>query len=349
MNILYGVASEGMGHAIRSKPVIEHLSKNNKVLVLSDRGAFDLLKKYFQAKKIENLYIKYSNEKVSYFRTFLYNFIRFPKIIFKNKSTLLKEVKEFSPDIVISDFDPITAYYASINKIPLIYINNQHIATNTEVTKEGSFLSRNLTNLVINLFSPQANRYFITTFFYPKIKDNKTTLVPPIVREEVIKAKSKEGKHILIYLRKSYNYDFEKIKQDLKGVNERFIVYGLDIEKKEGNITFKKFSDKGIIKDLEECKGIISGAGFTIISEALYLKKPILALPVKKQQEQLLNSVYLKRLGYGDYSFSLNKEVIVNFIKNLQDYQKKVKKYQSEDNKKLFSLLDKEINKYKRK
>lgn len=345
MKILYGVASEGMGHAIRSKPIIEHLSKNNEVLVLTDRKAYNLLSKNFNTKKIENFYLVYNKEKVNFILTILYNTIRSPKIILKNSKIILNVIKNFKPDIVISDFDPITSYYGFISRKPLIYINNQHISKNTKVIKPGNFLSRLLSNSIIALFSPSADYYLITTFFYPETRNNKTFLFPPILRKEILEAKSKKGKHILVYLRKN---DGSVIKL-LRGLDKKFIVYGLDKEFKERNITSKNFSEKEFIKDLESCKGVIANGGFTFLSEALYLHKPILTVPFEKQYEQILNAVYIKKLEYGEHTKKLTKEEITNFIKNIKLYNRRLKEYKREDNSKIIKKLDEIIETYKKK
>jgi uncharacterized protein (TIGR00661 family) len=91
---------------------------------------------------------------------------------------------------------------------------------------------------------------------------------------------------------------------------------------------------------LSACKAVIANGGFTLISEALYLKKPILSIPVKKQFEQILNAIYLERLGYGMYSKETNKENILRFSKNIQKYKKNLNKYNRYDNRESLKKID---------
>ena len=46
---------------------------------------------------------------------------------------------------------------------------------------------------------PRADRYLITTFFHPPIRKKRTTLVPSILRPEILAARSESGAHLLVY------------------------------------------------------------------------------------------------------------------------------------------------------
>ena len=47
--ILYGVISIGLGHAIRSKVIIDHLKKkHHKVLIITSHGTYDYYKKIYE-------------------------------------------------------------------------------------------------------------------------------------------------------------------------------------------------------------------------------------------------------------------------------------------------------------
>ncbi len=59
------------------------------------------------------------------------------------------------------------------------------------------------------------------------------------------------------------------------------------------------FWEAGFIADLASCRGVIAAGGFTLMGEAVYLKRPMLAVPLEGQFEQILNARYLDKLGYG--------------------------------------------------
>ena len=94
---------------------------------------------------------------------------------------------------------------------------------------------------------------------------------------------------------------------------------------------------------------MITNGGFTLIGEALHLGKPILSVPVKQQFEQILNAIYLERLGYGEYHKFLNKKIITDFLSKLENYRENIKSYKKQDNSKIFKEIDELVERYSKK
>jgi uncharacterized protein (TIGR00661 family) len=113
---------------------------------------------------------------------------------------------------------------------------------------------------------------------------------------------------------KDYDYLIEKLKE----LNEEFVVYGIKNRKDEENLKFKK--PETFLQDLAECKAIISTAGFTLTSEAIYLKKPLFAVPLRRHYEQYFNAKYVRENGFGDFSEKPTSEELMNFLGRLDDY-----------------------------
>ena len=105
-----------------------------------------------------------------------------------------------------------------------------------------------------------------------------------------------QGDHVLVYA----TGGFESLLSVLAEFRrETFLVYGYERTGSEGRLQFKPFSREGFLIDLASAKAVIATAGFTLISEALYLRKPYFALPMQGQFEQQLNAFQLQSLGYG--------------------------------------------------
>jgi uncharacterized protein (TIGR00661 family) len=121
---------------------------------------------------------------------------------------------------------------------------------------------------------------------------------------------------------------------------EQFLVYGYDREGTDGVLVFRPFSKDGFLRDLAGAKAVIATAGFTLISEALCLKKPYLALPMKGQFEQELNAFQLDRLGYGKGASELHPETIGDFLYRLPDYESRLEEYAPGDNRAIKEKLD---------
>jgi uncharacterized protein (TIGR00661 family) len=248
---------------------------------------------------------------------------------------------KFKPDVVITDFEPVSCYAALLLNKKCISIDNQHII-NTKLNIKTNPIKQFVLWLVIKSVIPKANHRLVTTFFYPPVHKKRTHLFPTINRKEILDAKSKKGSHILVYQTSKSN---KKLLPSLRQLPHSFVVYGFDKEKTIGNVHFRKFDEKGFIKDLSTSKAVITNGGFTVIGEALHLQKPILSVPVKRQVEQIINAVYLERMGYGKCYKHTNKRNIQEFLSNLNQYQKNVKKYKPQDNSKIIAHLNQILQK----
>ena len=182
----------------------------------------------------------------------------------------------------------------------------------------------------------------ISSFLAKVLCTNNVFLFPPIIRKEIQKATLKEKNHIVVY---QTSKSYKKLIPTLKQTKYNYIFY-TDKNKKEKNIQFKKFSEKEFIKDLASCKAIITNGGFGLISEAIYLKKPILSIPIKKQFEQIFNALTITRLGYGEFYLDISKESITHFINSLPKYKKQLNKNKNNNNDKIIAKIEKLITTY---
>ncbi len=325
MKIAYGVCGEGNGHATRALPVIQFLRKNHELRVIAGGKA-----KAYLSKPVNNLVssisfrIVYKNNGVDLFATLLYNILRLPLHIYSFFKVLFF-LKKWRPDIVISDFDYITNWVAHVLAIPLISFDNEMIMTRSETEMPSG--AENLffkAKLAIHLTTPHAHKYLVTSFWNPENVSLNTTIVEPILREAVLSAKSISGNHILVYQTSNSN---TQLKQDLANLPFSFIIYALDGKGWSKNCVWKKFSAKKFISDLASCQGVITNGGFTLITEALHLGKPVLSIPVQGQFEQILNAYYIQNLGYGLTSNMLTPELMFSFVKHLPEFRKNIAKY----------------------
>ncbi len=188
---------------------------------------------------------------------------------------------------------------------------------------------------------PGCEHYLISTFFFPQVKKPRTSLHPPILRPEILAAKSEPGEHLLVY---QTSTSYAELPEVLKGTGLPCKVYGFrrDLEAPvvEGNLTYMPFSESGFIDDLRTARAVVAGGGFTLMGEAVYLHKPMLAVPVKKQFEQVLNARYLEYEGYGMYAEQLGPEVLEAFLAKVPEYQRRLDDWRQDGNTELFAKLD---------
>src|SRR5215469_15596342 len=338
-NILYGVNGEGSGHSSRAREVISHLQdQRHRVHVASfDRGLRNL-KDDFEVTEIGGLRLAYVHNRVRYGKTVLGNLLNVPQAA-RSIRALERKANGWNLDLVITDFEPITCHLGHKLGLPIIAIDNQHLLTDTEITYPREYRREaTATKLVTKMMTPHADAYLVISFFRPKIKPRrkKTFLFPPILRAEVLQTKATEGDFVLVYVTSVA----DELASVLKRVRQRFICYGFNREGRVGNLEFRKPSLDGFLRDLGNCRAIVANAGFSLISEALYLGKPYLAWPVKRQFEQIFNAFYIGETGYGAYWEDLNKERVESFLFNLGEYRKNLAGYPREDNSAILGKFD---------
>jgi UDP:flavonoid glycosyltransferase YjiC (YdhE family) len=84
----------------------------------------------------------------------------------------------------------------------------------------------------------------------------------------------------------------------------------------------------------------VANGGFTLMGEAVYLRKPMLSEPVGKQFEQVLNARYLQSLGYGLHAEAITAGALSAFIERLPDYEQALAAYSQDGNRDLLRKLD---------
>jgi uncharacterized protein (TIGR00661 family) len=343
-NILYGVNGEGSGHSTRAKEVITHLiGRGHTVHIVSfDRGLANL-RKDFPVTEIFGWRLAYVNNQVRYRRTLTKNLLAAPKAA-ASIALLKRLIDEQSIDLVITDFEPLSSHAGRRKRLPVLSIDNQHTMTNTDVTYPRQYRREaSATKMVTRLMVPHANAYLATSFFNAKITKPNTFLFPPILRECILTAVPREGEHILAYVT-SPAPALEKL---LASVRAPFIAYGFNREGKQANVTYRKPSLDGFLTDLTSAKAIVANAGFSLVTEALHLAKPYLAIPVEHQFEQIFNAYWLEKSGYGAFwGDGLNKERVESFLYNLPHFREKLSAYPRQGNGALLAKLDALIEEY---
>jgi len=340
MRILYGVAGEGFGHSSRALSIADYLEKKGQeVIILTYGQAYKVLKKRFKVFRVRGFHLKYRKSVLHKRKTVGYNIKHFSQN-FLGWRRFNKLMREFKPDLCISDMEPIVPVLRNWYKLPLICIDNQHRLTNLDIKVPKKYYSDFLlAKGVTDAFVKKADYFIVTSFSRARIKKKNTILVPPIIRESVRKIKGGYGKKILVYLNKKDRH----VLNILKKVNEKFVIYGYEKKKRKGNLEFR--TRESFLQDLRDCKAIIATAGFTLLSEAIFLNKPYLALPLKGQFEQMLNALFLKKAGFGDYTEYLTEKDIIYFLYNLEKYKKNLRVYLP-DYDRLFKVLDKVLREF---
>ena len=344
--IFYSVCGEGMGHAIRSSVIIEHLKEKYDVYVFSSERAYTFLaSKFDNVFEIGGFNTVYENNVVRTKKTFFKAVKANPTNLKEGYNVLYKECRRVKPNIIISDFENYAGMLSKLMNIPLISLDNIHMLTQCEYDYPPHHRADMLTaKAVTKAYILRPKRHIITSFFFPPLKHpHMTALYPPVLREQIRQLKVENGDYVLVYQTAESSLN---LMEELKKLDEKFIVYGFNKDEVDENLTYREFNDDLIFEDMRKAKAIIVNGGFTMISEAIYLKKPIYSTPAHKNFEQILNGFYVEKLGYGEYHDDLDVEKIKKFLSKLDVYQENLNKVEPWTNDAILKDLDESIEKY---
>jgi uncharacterized protein (TIGR00661 family) len=344
VKILYGVSGEGMGHAMRSAVVAGHLfSRGHDLQFVSSPGrALAYLEKRWPGRTVSVSGLTYEIERnqIRPMATLVSNLTRQMSALPEH---LLSVLQVRRPDVVISDFDPWTARYANFFRIPLLAIDNIHFMNRFRHPTSVVNRDRQAAVLMLPVVSgmvPDARRYLITSIVKAEPLEPNTSLFHPVLRPEILSVEKADGNHVCCYF--NDRFDPAVLEQLQAFPSTEFHVYGLKESQSVGNVTVYPMSD-GFIRDMATSKAVIGGAGFTLMSEAVFLGKPLLAVPFSMHFEQLLNANYLELLGFGERANGLDAVTIGRFLGNVPRYRERLRGYHHDENARLFSAVDWEL------
>ncbi len=345
--IFYSLCGEGLGHAIRSAVVIEYLIREGYDLIVfaSDRAYQYLSNKFDNVYEIGGFNTVYENNRARYKKTFVYNMKDVPSDLKNNINKMYKLARKFKPDLIISDFEFYANLLSHILRIPLLSIDNMHVITEAKYDSPSKYAKDKIfAEAVVHAFIQRADRTLIYSYFYPPLKNEDTTkYVNPILRDEIYALKPRKGKHVLVYQTSDSNDDLIELMK--KNPEVDFIVYGFHKDERDENVLFRSFQEKQLFNDFKDAKCVITNGGFSFITEALQLEKPVLSIPVNKQYEQILNAMFIERLGYGEHHDHINQNVLDNFLENIEVYRKNIRENynKTSDNRETLETLKESI------
>jgi uncharacterized protein (TIGR00661 family) len=346
MKVLYGVVGEGMGHAMRSRVVLEHLVESgHDVHVMASQRAVDYLSKHLASvHRIHGLHIVYADNRVRWGKTLWSNLLAGTLALPGQVRAYFDLIEKFRPKVVVSDFESWTHLYAKTHGLHAFSVDNIQMINRCAHPKDVVKIDRfgfETARAIVKAKLPRADHYLITTFYYPKIRKKRTSLYPPILRPEILSAVPTEGEHLLVYQTAEGN---DALANALAGTGLECRIYGMrrgiSEEQVEGKLRYRPFSEAGFIDDLRTARAVVAGGGFTLMSEAVYLRKPMLALPVAGQFEQILNAAYLEREGYGRHARTLDEHTLSEFLMALPECKRKLAKYSQDGNRLVLAALD---------
>ena len=283
MKIFYAIQATGNGHISRAVQLYPYLKKF---------GAVDFFMSGNNASLNVDIPIKYKSKGCSlhYSKCGGLDYWEIAKNI--NPLQMYRDAKALplsDYDVVINDFDSVTALASKIQKVKSVQFGHQ-ASFKSKLTPRSE--NNNLMGeLVLQKYAP-ATKYLGLHF-----KEYDTFIHPPIIKDDIVNATPTDLNHISVYLP---SFDKDCLETAFRKVSDvPFHWFVNDIKKPYtvGNITYFPVNQKLFNDSLITSHGIITGGGFETPAEALYLNKKVLSIPIQKHYEQECNAAALKLLG----------------------------------------------------
>lgn len=302
MRILYAIQGTGNGHLTRAKEIIP---------ILQQKGDLDILVSGNENNLELGFEIKYQLKGLNF--TFGkkggIDFLASLKKI--NLSRFYKEIKNLSIkdyDLVINDFEPVSAWAAKLNNIPIISLSHQNAVLDAASPKYGKY---KFEKYILKYYAPANTRFGF------HFKNYSSAIFTPIIRKKIRTKKTSNKGHITVYLP---SYKFNKI---VKVLSKIPLIKWHIFSKETKNLIFKKnitiypINEFDFIESMASSAGVLCGAGFETPAEALYLKKKLMVIPMRNQYEQQCNAIALKEMGVA-VAKKLNRKQLNKIAKWIQ-------------------------------
>ncbi len=283
MKVLYAIQGTGNGHISRALEILPTLKKKAEVDVLVSASQWELPLPFEVKYRFHGLGFVFGKKGgVDILRTYL-------KL---DSLKLLNEIKSLpvnNYDLVISDFEPVSSWACQLQKKVCIGLSNQAATLHPLAPRPA--VNDRFGKMVLEHYAPTTAAY---GFHFKRFDP---TVYTPIIRKEVREAVIKEKEHITVYLP---SYQDERIVKQLKKYKDiTFQVFSKKSKQgyQDRNVRIFPLHTTSFIKSMSDSNGVITNAGFGTTSEALYLRKKLLVIPMKTQFEQHCNASVLESMG----------------------------------------------------
>jgi uncharacterized protein (TIGR00661 family) len=283
MKLFYAVQATGNGHISRAQQIYPYLKQFGEVdFFISGNNAnlnFALPIKY----RSKGCSLHYSKCGGLNYWSILQNIK--PLALYKDAAALPLE----KYDVIINDFDFVTSLACKLKRLPSVQLGHQASFQSAATPRPEK---RSLMGETVLKHYAHATNHIGFHF-----QSYDTFILPPVIKEEFINAEAEDHRHVSVYLPSFQKHCLLEAFGKLKHIQFHWFLEKETAIRTEGNITYYPIDHTLFNKSLLSCHGLITGGGFETPSEALYLGKKLISIPIKNHYEQQCNAAALKKMG----------------------------------------------------
>ncbi|WP_442794300.1 glycosyltransferase family protein [Pelobium manganitolerans] len=283
MKILFAIQGTGNGHISRAREIVP---------LLEQYGTVDLLISGSQADVSLTQEIKYR------FHGFSYVFGKKGGIDFW-KTFKSMDLRRFfrdmhsvpfkTYDIIINDFEPITAWACKRYKLHSVSLSHQasFLSKNTPRPKKRGLLAE----LILKYYAPTTQQIGF------HFKSYDSFIRTPVIRNEIRRLQPQNKGHYTVYLPAVDDKLIVQYLHQLPDVQWEVFSKHQRTPYRYKNVKVQYIDNEGFNQSLASSAGLFTGGGFEGPAEALFLKKKVIMMPMKDQFEQACNAAAAEELG----------------------------------------------------
>jgi len=298
MKIFYAVQATGNGHISRAHELYPYLREKGEVDILLS-GSNATLQADFPVKYRSNgLSLFYSPCGGLHYGRTLRNANVFS--VARYAASLPLE----SYDLIINDFDAVTAYACRMRKLKSVQFGHQASFQSAHTPRPAN--RSTLGELILKHYGKASS--YVGLHFRPY----DDYIFPPVIKQSIREATPADHGHITVYLPAHQRHCIEPILKAIRPIHVHWFLPEVDRPYQKDNITFFPIRQEEFNQSLMYCHGLMTAGGFETPSEALHLNKKLLSIPISDQYEQQCNAAALSLLGIKVLK-DLNEETKTDF------------------------------------
>ena len=301
MRILYGVQTTGRGHLVRAKPMVTALkSLGHEVHTLFSGPPLE-------AAGLDPIFSPHTIRRGLTFVSQQGRIQHLATALQLRLGELERDIYSFetsSIDLIVTDYEPITARIGWLREIPCIGIGHLYAFSHPSVPIAGLNV---LNQTVMKCFAPASIPLGLHWHHFD------APILPPTIAMESSEAGEMIEELIVVYM------PFESTDEVIDALSaittHHFRVYcRAPAPERFRNVELRPLDRVSFLADLIRCSGVIANTGFTFISEALHIGKKILTKPLAHQTEQESNALALRTLGLATVTRRLTTGIVRDWL-----------------------------------
>jgi uncharacterized protein (TIGR00661 family) len=308
MKILYAIQGTGNGHISRAREIVPLLQQYGDVdLVISGTQADVKLTQDVRYQLHGFSFVFGKKGGVNHYET--WKSMNLPRFIKDLKTVPLK-----SYNLILNDFEPVTAWACKTQKLESVGLSHQASFQSAKVPKPKSI---DWAQLVMKYYAP-ASHY--VGFHFDNYDDFIHT---PVIRREIREMVLTNLGHYTVYLPAIDDKHLVPILNKISNVNWQVFSKHCLADYEHGNVKVCRINNELFNRSLASCEGLFTGGGFEGPAEALHMGKKLLVAPMRFQYEQQCNAYALKQFGLPViWGSNRNWELIIrNWVNNPQEHK----------------------------